>query len=363
MRKLLFAVTTDLNHDQRMQRICGSLARHGYAVELVGREKPGSGPLQPQPYRQHRLKCRFHTGKLFYLEYMFRLYRHIARGRYDAFCAIDLDTALPVYMAAKRAGRPFIYDAHEYFPEVIEVTDRPLVKWVWTAVEQFIVTRTHHVYTVTQSIADIFERKYNRRFEVIRNMPLLEVQGPAACRAPRTILYQGAANAGRGLEQLLQAMVGLDAQLVLCGDGDVLPQLKQLAVAIGVAHKVEFRGQVLPHELLKIARQCTVGVMLLENKGLSYYYSLANKFFDYIHAGLPQVVIDFPEYRKLNALYQVGLLTELTVTEIQHKIALLLSDKEVYQELARNCEAAKKTLNWQQEEAKLLNFYDQLWQQ
>lgn len=361
MKKLLFAVTTDLNHDQRMQRICGSLARQGYEVELVGRERRNSRALQPQPYGQHRIKCRFNKGKLFYLECMLRLYLYLNTRRCHALCAIDLDTALPVYFQAKRKRIPFVYDAHEYFPEVVEVTDRKLVKTIWTAIERFIVTRTRHAYTVTQSIADIFFRKYNTRFEVIRNMPVLQQLVPAP-KEPRTILYQGAVNAGRGLEQLLEAMVGLDAKLIICGDGDVMPQLKALARKLQVEDKVEFKGQVLPQDLQHIASRCRVGTMLLENKGLSYYYSLANKFFDYVQAGVPQLVIDFPEYRQLNEKYNVGLLTSLDVREIREKLELLLTDEELYQQLAANCLQARQELNWQHEEQKLLTFYDELWQ-
>lgn len=360
MKKLFFAVTTDLNHDQRMQRICGSLAKAGYEVELVGRCKPDSKPLLPQPYRQHRLQCRFNKGKLFYLEYMLRLYVYLGRTAYDACCAIDLDTALPVYFRAKRAGKPFVYDAHEYFPEVVEVTDRKVVKAIWTAVESFIVRRTEYAYTVTESIAGIFLEKYNTRFAVIRNVPMLYTFEQSS-EEPKTILYQGAVNAGRGLEQLLYAMVGLDATLLVCGDGDVLPHLRVLAEQLNISHKVKFMGQVLPSELLHITRRCQVGVMLLENRGLSYYYSLANKFFDYIHAGVPQLVIDFPEYRQLNQKYHVGLLTSIEVAEIRQKLNLLLTDKALHSTLKRNCELARHELNWQHEEQKLVAFYQKLW--
>jgi hypothetical protein len=59
MPRLIFTVTTDLNFDQRMIRICTSLKNAGYEVELVGRELPESLPLGLQKYTQHRLRCRF----------------------------------------------------------------------------------------------------------------------------------------------------------------------------------------------------------------------------------------------------------------------------------------------------------------
>ena len=45
MNRIYFTVTNDLSYDQRMNRICSSLANAGYAVILVGRKLPGSIPL------------------------------------------------------------------------------------------------------------------------------------------------------------------------------------------------------------------------------------------------------------------------------------------------------------------------------
>ncbi|MEY4316047.1 MAG: hypothetical protein RI977_1424, partial [Bacteroidota bacterium] len=54
-RRIIFTVTNDLAFDQRMQRICGSLAAAGYAVTLVGRLKKDSRTLKTEPYQQIRL--------------------------------------------------------------------------------------------------------------------------------------------------------------------------------------------------------------------------------------------------------------------------------------------------------------------
>ena len=56
MKKLVFTVTNDLNYDQRMQRICGSLANAGYDVLLVGRKLKTSLPLSKKNYDQQRNK-------------------------------------------------------------------------------------------------------------------------------------------------------------------------------------------------------------------------------------------------------------------------------------------------------------------
>ena len=360
MKKILFVVTTDLNYDQRMQRICASLQQAGYEVTLLGRFWPVSQPLKPQMYLQKRMKCFFNKGKLFYLEFNFRLLFFLLRTQQHAYCAIDLDTALPVLLKARLSKKPFIYDAHEYFPEMPEVVRRPLIKKLWEIVERLVVRNTVFGYTVSNSIAYLFEQKYGKRFAVIRNLPVWQPQNPVALQAPY-ILYQGAVNEGRGLESLLIAMQQVNLPLVICGEGDLLPKIKNQVKQLGIADRVIFKGYVMPADLAIITQQALVGVMLLENKGLSYYYSLSNKFFDYVQAGIPQIFTNFPEYQQINEQYNIGLPTDLDTKCIATSLNKLIFNKALYQELKANCIKAARELNWQQEEKKLLKFYEQIW--
>ncbi|MFC7669822.1 glycosyltransferase [Hymenobacter humi] len=245
-RLLLFAVTTDLCFDQRMQRICGSLAAAGYRVQLVGWQRPASPPLTPQPYAQHRLRGWFQRGKLFYLEYNLRLFFYLLGQRAAAWCAADLDTALPVWLRARLGGQPFVYDAHELFTEVPEVVARPAVQRVWRWVEGFIVPRARLAYTVGPALAQVFEQRYGRPFAVVRNVSRLQEPAPEPIASSPTgyILYQGALNVGRGLESLLDAMPQVAGRLVICGEGDLSAALRARADKLGLraSGKVEFRG-------------------------------------------------------------------------------------------------------------------------
>ncbi|KAA9327608.1 glycosyltransferase family 4 protein [Hymenobacter busanensis] len=367
MRRLLFAVTTDLNYDQRMQRICASLARHGYHVRLVGRQWPASQPLTPQAFEQHRLRCWFSKGKLFYLEYNLRLLLYLLGQRgWHAYGCADLDAALPTWLRARLGGLPFVYDAHELFTEVPEVVARPAIRRVWLAIERFVVPRATLAYTVGPALARLFEQRYGRPFGTVRNISVLQAEGAPRASDPAAgyILYQGALNAGRGLEALLDAMPLVAGRLVLCGEGDLSAELRRRAAELGVLQtgQVEFRGYVLPAELRRVTEGASVGISVLENLGLSYYYSLANKFFDYLHAGIPQLISDLPEYRHLNEQYHVAeVVPELTAAALAAALNRLLRDEPAYyQLLATNCRQARLELNWQHEEQTLLQLYTAL---
>ena len=362
--QLLFAATSDLVHDQRMQRICGSLQNAGYQVCIVGWERPFSGPLSVQDYRQHRLRGWFQKGKLFYLEYNLRLLFYLLRQRAAAWCAVDLDTALPVWLRARLGGQPFVYDAHELFTELPEVVGRPAVQRAWRWVESFIVPRVQLAYTVGPALARVFAGRYGRPFAVVRNAARLRPPAVAPV-AKGYVLYQGVLNVGRGLEGLLDAMPQVRGRLVLCGEGDCSVALRAQANRLGLlaSGQVEFRGYVPPDELRAVTAQAAVGVMLLENRGLSYYYSLANKFFDYVHAGIPQVLIDFPEYRAINDEFDVAdLVPDLEPTTLAAALNRLLpgGDAARYQQLVANCCRAAPHLSWQHEEKVLVGLYRDL---
>ena len=110
-------------------------------------------------------------------------------------------------------------------------------------------------------------------------------------------------------------------------------------------------------ELKALTRKAYIGINILQNKGLSYYYSLSNKFFDYMHAGVPQVCAPFPEYEKINNPHPVALLCECEVQHIVNSLNILLHDASLYEKLQSECLIAKEIFNWENEEKKLVTIY------
>lgn len=356
-KRILFTVINDLVYDQRMMRICGYLSEQGYDCELIGRKLPASPELKMKTYRQHRMNCLFHKGKLFYVEYNCRLFFYLLFQKCDAICSIDPDTVLPGLLVSRLRSKKHIFDAHELFTEVPEVKDRGIVKRIWGWAQRLAFTRTDSAYTVGEAIAEHFEKLYGRQVEVVRNVPALTAQIPYAPDPEKFILYQGALNQGRGLENLIRAMEYIPSKLVLAGEGDLSRDLRSLAENTGVQGKVTFSGFVEPEALKILTSKAWIGMNVSENMGLSYYLSLNNKFFDYIHAGLPSLINDFPEYRKLNLQFQVGVLTDSDVQDIVKNALLLLNDEKLHSDLSRNCIKASAELNWEHEREQLNRIY------
>ena len=361
MKKIYFTVTNDLSYDRRMDRICNSLVNAGHSVVLVGRKTEGfDGTYFPKSFKQIRFKCWYTKGKRFYIEFNIRLFFYLLFQRIDAVCAIDLDTIIPVLWVSQLKGIPRVYDAHELFCEMKEVVTRPFIYRCWKAIEKRAVPKFPYGYTVCQPIAEEFKKMYGVKYAVIRNVPLLKNMN-IPVKEEMYILYQGAVNEGRCFETLIPAMKNVDAKLIICGDGNFMLQARALVEQHGLSGKVIFKGMLSPAELLPYTLHATIGITLFENSGKSNYYSLANRFFDYMQSGIPQLCMNYPCYAEINDHFRIAVLIDnADPATISAALNNLLTNAVLYQELQSECIKARAVYNWQEEEKRLTGFYKQI---
>ncbi|TSA58702.1 MAG: glycosyltransferase [Sediminibacterium sp.] len=343
-----------------MQRICNALASAGYSVTLVGRTIKNNPPLTNCNFHQKRIDLFAKKGPLFYIEYNIRLFFYLLFQPADLICAIDLDTILPCYFASRLKGTKRVYDAHEYFTEQKEIVSRPSIYKIWMAIEKFSVPKFKDGYTVNNWIAAAFEKRYGVQYQTIRNLPV-KYPLESAPKTDKFILYQGAVNEGRCFETLIPAMKNVDCKLVIYGNGNFLTQSLSIIKSNLLTNKVSIEPAIPPAELRKITPTAYIGLTLFDQAGLNQYYSLANRFFDYIMAGIPQLCVDYPEYRAINDVYEVAYLIPNTESEtIAAALNKLLDDNVLYKRLQLNCLKARETLHWNHEQLDLFDFYKNL---
>jgi glycosyltransferase involved in cell wall biosynthesis len=175
----------------------------------------------------------------------------------------------------------------------------------------------------------------------------------------KIILYQGSVNKGRGLELVIKSMQYIDdVRFRIIGDGDISDDLKNLVKKLQLESKVLFTGRIPPDELIWHTVQADIGISLEENLGMNYYYALPNKLFDYISAGIPVVVSDFPEMGVLVRKYDIGIATLISdARELASLFKSMLDDPARIQKWKSNLRKAATELCWENEEKKLLDFY------
>ena len=349
-----------------MDKVAKSLLHRNWNVVLVGRKLNSSLPISRE-YQTRRITLLFNRGFLFYAEYNFRLFFYLLFKKCDVLHANDLDTLLAVWLAAKFKRKPIIYDSHEYFLGVPEIQNRRLVKFVWQKIEEFIFPKLQYVFTVNLSIAELYKSDYGLSVNVLRNLPENKQLNHSKPKAelnlpedkPIVILQGSGINVDRGAEELLEA-IAIQEELFLCvvGKGDVFPQLKLRARAGDLKDKTLFVDAIPYEDMMQYTMHANVGLSLDKGNNLNYKFSLPNKLFDYLKAGIPVVSSDLIEIRHIIEKYKCGV-----VVNSHEPKAILNAIKEAIQAsslLSKGVQNAQKELSWENEVMTLLDCYEQI---
>lgn len=367
MPRVIVSVTNDLTTDNRVDKVCRTLVDIGFEVVLVGRLLPDSAPLG-RNYPTKRMKLWFRKGPLFYLEYNIRLFLFLLFSKVDIYHANDLDTLLANGLASIIRRKKLIYDSHEYFTEVPEVVHRKLVQKSWEAIERMFFKRPLAIFTVNQSIANLYEKKYDRKLHVMRNIPERAGQVRASTRAefglPEDkfiLILQGAGiNMHRGAEEMMDAFALLDDSFfwVIVGNGDVVPYLKEKAAQLQLNDRMLFLPRMPYAEMIRYTQIADLGLTLDRPTNINYLYSLPNKIFDYIRAGIPVFASDLPEVTNIISTYQVGwTFPNHNATIMADLMKRIKADKADFQLKRANTTIAAGELCWENEVEALVKVY------
>lgn len=370
MKQVIVSVINDLSTDQRVHKTCTTLHTMGYNVTLIGRKQRKSLPLSQRDYSTKRMFLLFEKGPLFYAAFQFRLFLYLLFHKADVLVSNDLDTLLPNYIVSKLKHVPLVYDSHELFCEVPELINSPLKKNIWKSIERWIFPSLKYVFTVNDSIAKIYSDEYHVEVKVLRNIPPLSNQNKFKIISKKElqipldkkiIVLQGAGiNIDRGAEEAVISMQYVnDSVLLIIGSGDVLEKLKEIVKDLKLEEKVRFIGKIPFEKLLQYTHHADLGLTLDKDTNVNYRYSLPNKLFDYIHAGVPVLASDLIEIKKIINEYNVGdCITDHDPRHIAGKINHILGNESTLIMWKKNCKIATENLNWEIEEKQLVRVYE-----
>lgn len=279
------------------------------------------------------------------------------RQEVDAINSVDLDTLPAGRLASLLRTKQLFFDAHELFTELPELSRKPIRKSIWKLIEYTFISGSMRCYTVNDSIAQLLQQRTKKSFGIVQNYPIAQIDIIDRVIGDTVeLVYQGMFNKGRGLEELMTAVGSKhNLRLHLIGRGD----LDELVNKLAMKHQnIHVHGFLDPASLHELTSQFHIGFNLLSENSANYYYSSANKFFDYINAGLPVISMNFPEYRMVNEQYHVAeLIDDLSVSSVTDAINLLVNNYEHY---AMNCRRAAKMYTWESQECKLIEIYQSI---
>ena len=370
IKKVAFSVTNCICQDQRVLKIAGTVKSLNCDITIIGRRSGDCCESDSVPFKTRRFRMIFRKGFLFYKFFNIRLLIHLLFNRYDLVVANDLDTLLPNYIISKLKYLPLVYDSHEYFMGVPEIQNRPFVKWVWKTIEKHIFPHLKNVMTVSDSISKQYESDYGVKPLVVRNcsrntghiIPFSREEMGVNKDHFLLILQGTGINVERGGEELIEAISKVEnVSLLVVGEGDVLPILKGKVTEFNLAERVKFFPKVRWEELIRYTKAADAGLSLDKNTNINYRFSLPNKLFDYIAAGIPIIAGNLPEVSKIVNENNCGIIVpEVSPIEIVRAIEKLKENPAFLSELKKNAVIASESINWEIESIKIKSFYSSI---
>ncbi len=299
----------------------------------------------------------------------------------DVYHGHDL-TGLPAAVRAQaRNGGLVVYDSHESFMDSGSNANRP--RWAKAILRRFERRQAGHavaLVTVNRSLGELLGARFGlSRVVVVHNAPARweppaerpDLLRDAAGLPPGTAiaLYHGAFSAHRGLEELADAILvpGLEAvHAVFLGYGSQEAALRKRATDPRYGGRLHVLAAVTPEVLPVWVASADVGVMVIQASTLNHRLSSPNKLFESIATGLPVVVSDFVEMRRIVLEDPDGALGAVCdpadpvsiAAAIRSILDLGPDEREALR--ARCLRAAHERWNWETESAGLVALYDSL---
>lgn len=376
---VVMLVRNPYTHDSRVEKEAASLTGAGFRVTVVADAAPGLAEREDRDGVAIRRVGR--PGRripgVSYALHERRLAGVLTSLAPDLLHSHDSNALLPIGLAARRARVPFVYDAHELWLHRPRRGHAPLYhelsRAYYAVLQRWLVPRAAAVLTVSEPIVRHLARSYRRGdVALVPNYPVLGARpAPAPLRdlvgdrlppAGRIVLHLGGIMASRGLEQLVDALPSVPgAHLVLLGSGDA-SVVAEAARRSRVADRVHVVPPVPPSEVEAYAAAADVGVVTTQPIGLNNRYSMPNKLFQYMAAGIPVLASDFPQVRAIVEGSNAGMVTD---TERPDRIGAclreMLDDPDRARAMGENGRrAVEERFNWATSAAVLLETYDRI---
>ena len=363
--KVTYFILNSFDFDSRARLEVETLGEMGHQVEIIATVGSNSNSFQGVPI--HRISQWRHPTRKF----RFLQYNHLAawvgrKTRADIYHAVDLDTLQAAVWAA--GGKKIIYESRELYTELDALIGRPHTQAIWRNLEKRLIGKAAKIITVNESIADELVRRYSITKPVVIRNAGRSIKDIKACdlrlrfNIPddwKILIYQGVLRRGQGLSYLLEIMTNLDkTALVVVGDGPIRYELETKTANLHLSDKVKFAGRVAPDELAGYTVGASAGVLLMEDVALNNRLALPQKLFQYLAAGIPQIVTPMPELESFVSREKTGLIVPLSDPQLAASMIFgFLNNKMQYDEARANCVKSAARNNWELESAKLRELY------
>lgn len=369
--------------DFRVMRDATALAEAGFEVTIVDIERDPLRPAEEEIngiHMQHISMPDWFIPVRFKPWFLIKYVRMVIYGilqllRTDAdIYHAHVESALPAcYITARLRRKPLILDAPDLTLSDPRITRWPRLRSLAVHLLTSMVSRCAAVITASPYYASELQALYHALdVTVVRNVPAYR----AVLRSDRLrqclgispdvhiALYQGNIQPNRGLERLVYAAKFLAPDIVIVMMGKAVEptrsQLEALISSEQVAERVKLLPPVAYTELLEWTASADIGLTIFPPEySLSIRFTLPNKLFEYLMAGVPLLSAQLDAIAEVIKTYDVGQIASSMLPEdLAVAISTMLEDQIAMERMRHNAlQAAKSEFCWEKESRRLVHLY------
>lgn len=295
----------------------------------------------------------------------------IVEWRPDVVHVHDLACLSGGFLAARRLGAPFVFDAHELETHVNYRVHRG-TRLFRSRYERALIREAAAVITVSESIADWLVAKYGiARPVVVLNVPAEssphETDGDTVRKrlglsdADELVVYVGSMNVDRGLAACVEALrfaPGVHFAVIGAREATIESGLWELARLRSVAERFHVVDPVPSREVVRFIRDADGSVVPIPKVCLSFQYCMPNKLFESVLAGLPVAFTRLKEMRAFHRELGIGLeMEESSPRAVAAAMTAITEDPERWRPSAGQIETVLRRYGWPVQKGRLLGLY------
>lgn len=354
--------TSEIFYDTRILDEANTLAKK-YQVTILAKKYDNQSITKRYPFKIKIIDYKiFKNSRINIFSAFWSLMIATFKEQPEIYHAHDLDGLLCTFLAAVSRRKKLIYDAHEVWSNTYPFSNLKGIRWVLAPLEKFLMMFVYKGITVNGSISRYLSNKYHKEFISIQNIPNLNrgnkrISLKKLYPDKKIILHLGAADEGRGLEQMVHTFKYLPKNylLIFIGGGKTELDIKKMSQRLHLDCQIKFLPKILPDQIIDSIKEADLGLALTQKISLSYYLSLPNKIFQYILAELPILCSNFPEFKNIVLKENIGeTVNPANPKEIAKQILKIIKNKNNYQ---KNYKNIQNKYTWGKESIKLLKFY------
>jgi glycosyltransferase involved in cell wall biosynthesis len=369
--KVLMLLRSAIDNDSRVKKEINTLKSNGHKITLLSVNSAEYNDTKHFSLTYH-VKRRLIPGlSLLYVFFTFLKFAFNNYSNHKIIHAHDLNTlavAVLLKLRHKKDNIKIIYDAHEYETER-HSNKNQLSKYIDCFNERLCIKYVDKVITVSASIGKEYQRLYKiEPPSLVLNCPNYQkvsrdnnlFREKLSIHKEATIfLYQGGLGRGRGIELLLEAFAkntNENQVIVFMGYGPLESMVNDYC---NQHCNIYFHEAVSQKVLLSYTSSADVGILFYEDNCLNHRYCSPNKMFEYLMAGLPVIVSNLVEMKKITEQYEIGVVAKDN-TLVGFSDAILEIEQMDRRKLLTSVLDVQNLFSWEQQEGVLLKVYNEL---